>query len=467
MWFDIGVIVGAIALNICLFLIGLKVDKKREVLKWTLLITTWYSLTGNAILCWLLPLLYLSNGILWEEILKWSLRYGAMGMAVYYYLLPLFKGAVEPNQVGARKFLWDPNGRILKNLKPGWYYYIPLLFGLFKASAEIEKVEISIPEVLSKRARRQLPELKDRIMLDKAVLSVRYRVVDLKKLIPKMGRRKAEDYIRDEAISLLRAQIGIRSLAATLDGWKAIEKTVKKEMLLFENFGVRIVTVLIHNLKVIHTENKKEEGRETKKEKQNTSDDSEDDADKVEKKKGFAGVVVGIIVVLIIAAITVPIVTSAIKDVHLTQKSETPKKVTEFYRPKVETQKVEKLMVRKFRISADRRWTRTVCFKGGEKIRVVAKGTWDGSGSDAVEPDLPCGPEGIVPPKWVEDLSPYPYQGGRIHELLGKTERGRLFSVGSSYEGVVEFPGWFYLGINDWKVSDNDGYLEVTIEVVR
>jgi len=120
------------------------------------------------------------------------------------------------------------------------------------------------------------------------------------------------------------------------------------------------------------------------------------------------------------------------------------------------------------RISARKPWTDTgIDLKEGEKILIVAKGTWDASGSDAPEPDLPCGPEGIVPPKWVKDLSPYPYHGRRIHELLGKIGRGKPFYVGKKYEGVVEKAGRLYLGINDWKVSDNDGHLDVRVEIEK
>lgn len=118
------------------------------------------------------------------------------------------------------------------------------------------------------------------------------------------------------------------------------------------------------------------------------------------------------------------------------------------------------------RISARRSWTDIgIDLKEREEILIVAKGTWDGSGSDAPKPDLPCGPEGIVPPKWVEDLSPYPYHGGRIHELLGKIGGGEPFYVGRKYQGIVKTAGRLYLGINDWRVSDNDGYLDVRIEV--
>jgi len=467
MWFDVCVIIGAITFNICLFLVGLKVSKKKEVLRLTLLITLWYSLAGNAIICWLLPLVYLSDGLLWQELLKWSLRSAAIGLAAYYYLLPLFRGAVEPNQIAVRVFLWakDRKDRVRKLESPGWYYYPSILFGFRKVSKEIEKVKVPISQILSRRAKQEMKEFEDRIMLDEAVLSVRYRITDLKKLVPHMGRKKAEDYIKDETTSLLRANIAIRNLDGTLEEWKAIEKAVKQGMLPLKNFGVTISTVLIHNLKVPGTENKTKETQEVQKEKQTTtSDDSEDKvADRVEpKKKGIAGVVFGVIILLIIGAIAIPIITNAIGNIDQKPR-QAQQRVTEY--------KVQQTLitngVRTLRIPANKRWVDMGIDLKGEKIFIVAKGIWDGSGSQAPETDLPCGPEGIRAPDWIDDMYNYPLSKNRtIHNLIGQIG-GKVFHVGSNYQSVVKETGRLLLGINDYLVDDNSGYLNITIKIER
>ncbi len=143
---------------------------------------------------------------------------------------------------------------------------------------------------------------------------------------------------------------------------------------------------------------------------------------------------------------------------------ERPKQVVQQIIPK----RIERIKIRKFRISARRSWTYIADLKGeGELIRITAEGSWDGSGGQAPEPDLLCGAEGIRAPDWIDDMYRYPLAENRmIHNLIGRIG-GKVFHVGENFEQRNYSQGGFYLGINDYIVRDNDGSLDVTIEVER
>lgn len=108
------------------------------------------------------------------------------------------------------------------------------------------------------------------------------------------------------------------------------------------------------------------------------------------------------------------------------------------------------------RVQADRAWTDTgVDVRPGERLQIdYQRGTWSpwaGGSYDAIgsggDPRCDCN-----------------QMAGVSHAaLIGRLGNGEPFFVGDHWDQVVGEQGRLYLGINDSRLGDNSGWLEVII----
>lgn len=108
------------------------------------------------------------------------------------------------------------------------------------------------------------------------------------------------------------------------------------------------------------------------------------------------------------------------------------------------------------RVQADQAWTDTgVDVRPGERLQIeYLRGTWSpwaGGSYDAIgsggDPRCDCN-----------------QMAGVSHAaLIGRLENGEPFFVGERWDQVVGERGRLYLGINDSRLGDNRGWLEVII----
>jgi hypothetical protein len=110
-------------------------------------------------------------------------------------------------------------------------------------------------------------------------------------------------------------------------------------------------------------------------------------------------------------------------------------------------------------IQAYRQWQSTgIKLEAGDYVTVRASGEWQYSPLVGLH-----GPAGGLPA-----VSSYPMPSARGGALLGRIgESGERFYVGPRYTGHVRAPGMLYLRINDDLLGDNQGKLDVTIDVIR
>lgn len=110
------------------------------------------------------------------------------------------------------------------------------------------------------------------------------------------------------------------------------------------------------------------------------------------------------------------------------------------------------------RIYAYREWQSTgVLIHLDDEVSIKAKGNW------LYTPDEYNGPEGH--PRYPAPTF-YPLPGTRGGLLIGRIgEESAPFSVGKNAHWRAGGEGMLYLRINDDILSDNEGYVEVEIEV--
>lgn len=460
---DAVIVVGTILFTLVSFKLGKKMDlsdvheRGKEWKEWLNVILTWtipFALVSAAIIWYTTG--FLSVDILWQLAVRWTLRGLVIGLTVLYYGWPMFtrQWVVSVGDRVIREFdIAKGVNKVLRILPPGWYYYVPLVFGLHRGSAEVEKIEIPISRILSRKVRRNL---RDKIMIDEVVLLVRYEVVSLLKLVPKLGkklwkrREKAEHFVKDKAVSLFRAELATRNLDGTLEEWKKIEDDVRKEMKLFKDYGLRIVSVLISNLKIPDgaPKGKGNGTQETQDKQNNTNDDTGKDKP---EKKGFTHVALGIIVVLFIAAITVPIVARSIHELRLssavrppsTRTVERPKKfkVVEYTKKEekrelVEQQtKEEQIKTMEVLVSPiEEGVTIPIEVKKGQLLTISATGKVD-IGRGLIGPN---GEHGYV--DYTMD-SPYKHNVGGLEMWIGPNKNDNRYFVGSYFSKRVDHSG--------------------------
>jgi len=111
------------------------------------------------------------------------------------------------------------------------------------------------------------------------------------------------------------------------------------------------------------------------------------------------------------------------------------------------------------RISAYQGWQSTgVTLEPGEQFIIRARGKWMYTPHGGFH-----GPEGH-PRFRAPDFYPLPQVPGGA--LIGKIgEQGKPFYVGAKFFGTTAEGGMLYLRINDDILSDNEGFVEVEIEV--
>ena len=109
------------------------------------------------------------------------------------------------------------------------------------------------------------------------------------------------------------------------------------------------------------------------------------------------------------------------------------------------------------RVPADQAWTDTgIDVRSGERLQIdYLRGTWSpwaGGAYDAIgsggDPRCDCN-----------------QMAGVSHAaLLGRIEGSQPFYVGDHWDQVVGEAGRLFLGINDTRLSDNSGWLEVGVQ---